>query len=420
MLNRFSEKAAAAMSSVNQFSFFIQLLYLMVAAGISILVSQSLGAGRKEDSGRIAMAGLSIIAAFAVAISLTVVFSAAPILGLYALDSDVREMATSFLVIYGGCSFFMAMNLGQANILRAYGHPSDPMVVNIIALVITIAGNAISLYGPFGLPVWGIKGVAVANVFGQFVAFGLSAICIRRRREIRMPWRELPLVPRSTYAAILKVGVPTAGENVSYNFAQIIIVSFIARMGTEALAAYGLALSLSRYVFITGVSIGNAGQIKVGYLVGAGKHDQAYRSVWRYFAFGFCLSIAIILGLNLVKYPLLGLFTANKTVIAYAASALLIGFALEPGRNFNTIVLPALKGSGDTIFPVLVGICFQWGVGVSLAWLFGLKLGLGLMGVWMALACDEWSRGIINSLRWKSGAWRSKAFVLGAGASSEA
>lgn len=56
MLNRFSEKAAAAMSSVNQFSFFIQLIYLMVGAGVSILLSQNLGAGKREEAGRTAMA----------------------------------------------------------------------------------------------------------------------------------------------------------------------------------------------------------------------------------------------------------------------------------------------------------------------------------------------------------------------------
>jgi putative MATE family efflux protein len=411
MLNRFSEKAAAAMSAVNQFSFFIQLLYLMVAAGVSIIVSQELGAGRREEAGRTAMAGMVIMVAFAAAVSVLVVAVARPVLGLYSLEGEVLDMAVRFLVIYGAGSFFMAMNLAQSNILRAYGHASDPMAINAAALALTIFGNALCLYGLFGLPVTGIAGVAVSNVAGQFAAFWLMALRIRARKEILLPWRELPSVPRRTYSAILRVGVPTAGENLSYNGAQIVIVGFISRMGTQALAAYGIALSLSRYVFITGVSIGNATQILVGYLVGAGRQDDAYRRVWRYFALGFCISVALVTCLNLAKTPLLGLFTGDAAVLRFAGSALLIGFALEPARNFNTIIIPALKGSGDTLFPVLVGVCFQWGVGVFLAWLFGLRLGLGLAGVWMALSCDEWSRGLMMALRWRSGAWRSKALV---------
>jgi putative MATE family efflux protein len=411
MLNRYSEKAAAAMSSVNQFSFFIQLLYLMVAMGVTILVSQSLGAGRKDEAGRTALAGMITMTLFSVVISAAVVLLARPILGLYALEEEVGAMAARFLAIYGAGSFFMAMNIGQAAILRAYGHPSDAMAVNIAALGITILGNAISLYGLFGLPVTGITGVALSNVAGQFAAFWLLALRIRSRREVSLRWSERRGLSFRNFAAILKVGVPTAGENLSYNAAQIFIVSFIAAMGTEALAAYGLVLSLQRYVLITGLSIGSASQIKVGYLVGANKHDEAYRKVWRYFAFGFCSAGLIAVALNLVKAPLLGLFTPDATIVAYAGAALLVSLLLEPGRCFNTIILPALKGSGDTLFPVVAGILFQWGVGVSLAWLFGIKLGLGLAGIWLAMACDEWSRGIVNSLRWKSGAWRSKILV---------
>jgi putative MATE family efflux protein len=411
MLNRFSEKAAAAMSSVNQFSFFIQLLYVMVATGVTILVSQALGAGKKENAGRTALAGMIIMTLFSVVISIGVALLARPIVGLYALEAEVEAMASRFLMIYGALSFFMAMNIAQANILRAYGHASDAMAANIVALCVTIAGNAVSLYGPFGLPILGITGVAFANVAGQFVAFWIMGARIRSHKEIILKWSESRSLPPSAYLSILKVGVPTAGENLSYNTAQIVMVSFIARMGTQTLAAYGLAISLARYIFITGVSIGSATQIKVGYLVGAGRHEEAYRKVWRYFAFGFCVSAAIAVVMNLVKGPMLNFFSPDPTVVACASAALVVSIFHEPGRCFNTIVLPGLKGAGDTIFPVIVGVIFQWGVGVTLAWLFGLKLGFGLVGIWMAMACDEWARGVVNALRWKSGAWRSKILV---------
>jgi putative MATE family efflux protein len=411
MLNRYSEKAAAAISSVNQFSFFIQLLYMMVGIGVSILVSQGLGAGRKAEAGVTATAGMIAMTAFALVVSVGVAFAAAPVLGLYDLEDEVRAMAVRFLRIYGAGSFFMAMNIAQANILRSYGHASDAMGVNVAALCVTIAGNAISLYGPFGLPVLGITGVAVSNVLGQFVAFWLMGWRIRRRREIEMRWSEARSIPRRTYSAILKVGVPTAGESLSYNFAQIIIVSFIARLGTQTLAAYGLALSLGRYVSAVGLSIGSGTQIKVGYLVGAGRPDEAQGRVWRYFALAFSLAVALAGVLNLAKASILPLFSGDAELIAIASSALLVSLLLEPGRCFNTVIIPGLKGSGDTLFPVLVGICFQWGVGVSMAWLLGLKLGLGLAGIWAGIASDEWSRGLVMALRWRSGAWKRKVLV---------
>ena len=306
----------------------------------------------------------------------------------------------------------MAMNIAQASILRSYGFARDPMLVNILVLLLNILGNSVSLFGPFGLPVFGVAGVAVSTVLSQVAAFFFLARRIRKKGAlIEFRLRDARLIPPGVYRSILAVGLPTVGENVSYNVAQITVISFIARMGTEALAAYGLVITLSRYVFISGVSIGQAAQILVGYLTGAGRYDRAQRSVYRYFLTGVSISVGAVLLLNLFKGPILGLFTRDAEISSLAAAALLVGLFLEPGRNFNTIIVPSLKGSGDVRFPVAVGVCFMWAVGVFGSWLFGLVWGFGLTGVWIALSLDEWSRGFCMLLRWRSGAWKKKTLV---------
>ena len=89
-----------------------------------------------------------------------------------------------------------------------------------------------------------------------------------------------------------------------------------------------------------------------------------------------------------------------------AASVFPVAIVFEPGRNLNTIIIPVLKGAGDVRFPIYVGISSMWGVSVVGAWLLGVRLGLGLIGVWVAMATDEWLRGVLMLLRWRSGAWR--------------
>ncbi len=411
MLYAYSEKAAAAMSAVNQLAFFIQLLYMLVASGTSILISQNLGAGRKAEAGRLALGSHLLIGIFGIALSLGVALTARPVVALFALEPLVGEYATSFLAIYGGGSVFMALNIVQASVLRAYGHPRDPMLINVAALLVTIAGNYLSLFGPFGLPVLGIAGVACSNLVGQALAFVLGFFSIRSRSEIAMSWREVTRVPVSVLKAILKIGVPTAGENLSYNLAQIVIVSFVASMGTEPLAAYGLVLTLSRYVFIGGVSIGGATQLKVGYLVGAGRFDEAQKRVYGYWLAGFGISLGLVLLLYVFRAPLIALFTSDARIAGLASTVFAASVFFEPGRNFNTIVTPALKGSGDIRFPVLIALVFMWGLGVLGAYVFGIALGLGLLGVWIGMALDEWTRGLIVMFRWRSGAWRGKALV---------
>jgi putative MATE family efflux protein len=286
MLYAFSEKAVAALGVVNQMAFFVQIIYTMVAIGTSIPIAQNLGANNRREAGLFGLASFALVGTLAVLMSCVVVLVAAPVLSLYPLEDDVRQYAWQFLTIYGAGSIFIALNLLQSNILRAHGHSKDPMATNILALVLTIVGNYVCLFGPFGLPILGVAGVACSNVLSQFVAFWIMGWQIRRRKDINLPWKSFFLVPARIYRKILEVGVPTAGENLSYNIGQILIGRIIAQMGTSALAAYTLVLTLSRYVFIAGVSIGAGTQIRVGYFVGADRASEAYRKVYKYTAAG--------------------------------------------------------------------------------------------------------------------------------------
>jgi Na+-driven multidrug efflux pump len=115
--------------------------------------------------------------------------------------------------------------------------------------------------------------------------------------------------------------------------------------------------------------------------------------------------------LYLLHAPVFGLMTKDPEILALIGSVLLVSMVLEPGRNFNVILIPALKGAGDVKFPVILGVIFMWGVGVLGSWLFGVVFGWGLVGVYVALCTDEWTRGLMAFFRWKSGQWRGRGFV---------
>ncbi len=80
---------------------------------------------------------------------------------------------------------------------------------------------------------------------------------------------------------------------------------------------------------------------------------------------------------------------------------------LEIGRCFNIVLVRDLQAVGDVSFPVVIGICSQWIIGVGVAYLLGISWGLGLVGVWIAFMLDENLRAVIFVVRWKKGRWRS-------------
>jgi putative MATE family efflux protein len=411
MLSHYSAKAVAAMSMVSQLSFFILLMYMMISVGANILIAQNLGAGRRKEAELIGVASLLLIIGVALTLSVLVLFLARPVIDLFHVEPEVARYARQFLQIYGGLSLFMAFNIGQASVIRVWGYPRAPMWVNTGCLLLTIGGNALCLFGFFGFPVLGIVGVAGSTVLSQVVACGIFQWIIKKRTSIQIPLRSVKSIPRSIYRSMLKVGVPTVGENLMYCLSQIAILSMIAKMGTASLAVYGIVMALLRYVFIPGVSIGSGTQLKVGYLVGAGRHDEATRRVYRYFGVGFGITLILVSTVALLQGPILGIFTKDTALLSLATSVLFVAVIHEPGRNFNTIIIPALKGAGDVLFPVYAGILSMWGVAVLGSWLLGIKLGLGLVGVWIAMALDEWLRGLIMFCRWRSGAWKSCSLV---------
>jgi putative MATE family efflux protein len=411
MLSFYSQKAVAALGIILQFVFFIQLLYLMVATGASILISQNLGAGRQKEAGQIALGSIVLAVVFSGILSIAMFCSADWAIGLYKLDPEVHRFAWQFMAVYSLGSVFTALGMVQSAILRAHGHSREPMAVNIIGNVINVFGNYLFIFGPFGIPVLGVFGVALSTVTSQAVGCAIMAKRIKKFHDIELPLKNILKVPGSVYRDILKIGVPTAGENLSYTIGQLLIMKIIAGFGTSSLTATSYALTILRYIFITSVSIGMGAQIKVGYLVGAGMFDTAYRKVYQYFFTGFALSVVLVSLLFIVKNPILHLFTSDGEVLRLIGGIFVVSLALEPGRNFNVIIIPALKGSGDVRFPVYMGMLFMWGVGVVFSFVFGHILGWGLLGVWIALSCDEWIRGSIMMVRWRSGVWRSKRLI---------
>lgn len=411
MLSGYSEKAVAAVGLINQFIFFLQLLYLMVASGAGILISQNLGAKREREAGLIGLASLLLSVIFAAVLSIGMFISANSIITLYKLDPDVHRYAWQFLAIYSSTSVFVAVGMVFSTILRTHGYTYMPMIVNIISLLLNVTGNYISIYGPFGMPVLGVPGVAWSTAISQAVSCVVMMILVVRHNEIYIPFKEIFRVPGRVYRQILSVGVPTAGENVSYNLGQIVIMRMIAALGTEAMAASVYAMTLLRFVFITSISIGNGAQIKVGYLVGAGRPDEAQRKVYGYFLIGFCISLGLVIAAKIAQIPLVHIFTSNQAVQNLVYMILIVALVHEPGRAFNVVIIPALKGAGDIRFPVYVGIIFMWGIGVLFAYIFGIALHWGLMGIWIALAADEWIRGLVIFFRWHTGGWKNKRLV---------
>ncbi len=413
MLSSYSNDAVAAVGLVSQYCFFLVILFSVIGTGCSIVLAQYLGAGKSDDDlNHIAQAGAVMVLIMSVFLTLLVIFGTGWLLDRYNLEPIVRHYAWQYFVIYGGiCCFFNAFSLLQGAILRSYGYTSEAMIVSIVANLTNVIGNALSLYGWFGLPVLGVPGVAGASGLSMVVSCILFRVFIKRRRDVVFHLRGITRVPRESFRMVLKVGVPTAGESLSYNVSQITIMAMISTLGTYAMSAQVYTMTILRFVFVAAISIGQATQIKTGYFVGAKQNDIILKKVFRYQIVATAISMIMIVIVNLVKNPVVHIFTDIPEVHSLVCTLLLFSAYIEFGRSLNLIYVGALKGAGDVRFPVLYGIFSNWSLMVLGSYILGIKCGLGLVGFWLGIGTDETTRGIVMLFRWKSRRWQKHALV---------
>ena len=154
-----------------------------------------------------------------------------------------------------------------------------------------------------------------------------------------------------------------------------------------------------------------ATQILVGFFKGAGLNEEVDRRVKFTISIATLLSgsIALLLYQNEVGDYVLPV-SSSPEIHALGRKILFIEIFLEIGRAVNMSMVMALNAAGDVKFPINIGIIFMWSVAVAGSWLLGVHWGWGLVGIWIAMMCDECIRALLFLIRWKQGVWR-KAVV---------
>ncbi|MGR5166309.1 MATE family efflux transporter [Vibrio astriarenae] len=404
MLSGYSDKAVSAVGVITQITFFLIIVSTFVSSGTGILIARYNGEGRTADSTHVGVASVWLSFVVGALLSVLAIIVALYFLPLYGLEAQVEQYAEEYLLISGALTFNVTIGVVLTTILRSHGYSRSPMVVNLISGVLNVAGNYIALYQPFGLPIYGVQGVAVATVVSQVIGT-LLLVVIVMRSSIELPLSKGKEVPKPIYKSILKIGGMNGGEVLSYNMAQICIVYFVVQMGTSSLAAFTYAQNIARFSFAFALAVGQASQIQAGYYIGRGWVDSIYKKVHTYFFIGFAVSVSMTMIFYFNRDLILPVFTDQQEILLLASSLLLGSILLEGGRVFNLIYISALKGAGDVKFPVQMGVLSMWGLSVTMSYILGIHWGFGVIGAWMATALDEWVRGIIMAYRWRSRCW---------------
>ena len=405
LASRGSDAASAAFALSNQVSGAFFLLFRIVSMGVSVVVTQGVGAGNRARADETARAALGASTWLGVAVVLVVFLGASPVLALLQADAEVQAIARPYLQVLAFALLLDAYNASMASVMRAHLHAREAMF-NILAMHASHLLLCVPLmHGAGPIPALGLPGFAVAMALSRILGLAIHLLLWRRRLGLVPQARDWWQVRWQLLGPVLHIGLPGAAETIAYRLAMLGSMSVVAGMGTAALATHSYASQVMNMVVLFGVSLGFAGEIVVGHLIGAGELARADRMVRRNLLWGWGVSLAVALVAALTAPWTLRLFTHDAGIVASATILLWITVALEPGRTCNLVVINALRATGDARFPVMVGAVSMLVVMAGGSWLLGAKLGLGLPGVWSAYAADEWLRGLLMAWRWRRRGW---------------
>lgn len=411
MLSRYSDNAVAAVSVSNQVLNFVQILFAVISVGTSILCAQYKGAQDEKNVGIVASVSLLFNAVMGIIFSVVLVVCSRSIFKLMNVPQEIMAYAVQYLVIVGAGSVFQALLNTTGVIVTSTGHTKVAMNISVAVNVINIVGNYILIFGAFGFPAMGVRGAAISTTISKAImsVFAIILLVVKINKNISI--KALVPFPFEILKKILKIGIPSAGENLAYNISQLVITSIISTMGSLMLTARAYIGNITMFTIAFSSAIGQGTSILVGNKIGAKHKDDAYKACMYSLRIGIAISLIVSSICAVFSGSLVGIFTTNKEILSVAAVILIADIILEIGRVFNIIIINSLKAAGDVKFPVFWGVISMWGVSVVLSYVLGLKMNLALLGVWIACAADEWLRGILMLVRWKKGKWRKMKLI---------
>lgn len=403
---RLSDTAGAGFALANNVAAMLFLLFRVVAAGVGVVVAQQLGAGRRGAADALARAALGASTWMGLAAAALAAGAAGPMLALLNAPPEVAAQARPFLQWLALPLLLDAFNASFAAVLRA--HLRTRATLGVIGVVHTThLLLAVPLMTGLGgaVPRLGLAGFALAVFVARLVGAALYLWLWRERLGIAVRPSDGWRLPRAELSAILHIGGPGAAENVAWRLGFLVSVAAVGHLGARALATHAYVMQVCHIVLLSSWAIGLSMEMLVGRLVGAGRLHEAHALVRRALARGLLASAALALAFALAGPWVLRLFTQDEAILVEGRRLLWLMLLLEPGRAFNLIVINALRAAGDARYPVQAGVVSMALVMAGGSWLLGVHAGLGLAGVWLAYAADEWTRGLTMWRRWLGLRW---------------
>ena len=412
MVGHLGEKATASIGLVETTTWLMGGLGMAANMGFSVQVAHFIGANDFESARRVLRQALVCCTLWSLSLTLSGIIVHKRLPFWLGGSADIAADASLYFLIVGLAGIAYQMSGLAGSMLKCSGNMKVPSMLNILMCVMDVGFNYIFIY----MMDMGVKGAAIGTALAELITAMLmmyfllvrsEMLGLFKRSEVRGERRENSFRPTGDVVrTAIKIGAPMGLQHLLMGGAQIVSTIIVAPLGTIAIAANSLAITVESLCYMPGYGIAEAATTLVGQGIGAGQklltRSFAYMSV--------ALGIAVMTMMGVLMFifapELMQLMTPVADVVSEGAQALRIEAFAEPMFAASIVANGVFVGAGDTLRPAIMSLMSMWGVRLTLA--YWLSKSYGLRGVWIAMAVELTFRGLLFLARLWKGNWNKR------------
>lgn len=408
MVASVGEAAVSAVSLVDSVNTLLFYGFSALATGGAVVCGQFIGRRdykKANDSAQQLIVFILLLAAGLTA--LLYLFKYFILHGLFGrIEEDVMGYAnTYFLIVEASIPFIALYNAGAA-LFRVMGNSAVSMRISLAMNAVNVCGNAFLIFGLH----MGVEGVAIPTLVSRMIGAAVVIYMLRNEKydiHISKPFQYKfnPYTVRN----ILKIGVPSGLESSLFHLGKILLLSVVSSFGTASIAANAIGNTLATFQTLPPSAIGVGMITVVSQCTGAGDFKAARFYTKKLMKWAYLTMLAINIVILLAMPLIIDLYNVSEEASQMAKVLLWlhggIGVVLWP----LAFTLPqALKAAGDTTYVMLMAVGSMWVFRIITGILFAKTLGLGVLGVWLAMFIDWVCRIVFIVVRYRGHRWEEK------------
>ena len=407
MIGSLGETPIAAVGLANKVFFVFSLLLFGICSGSSILTSQYFG--KKDIKSIRRVLGISLVIGLIGSIFFVIPGILCPklVMNIFTPSTNTIAIGASYLAIVAISYPLTAITNVYTAVLRSVNEVRLPVVISLVSIFINIVLNYTLIFGHFGAPALGVQGAALGTLIARIIeCLSILTIIYIKNGPAAAKIKELIDFNKEFTKKFFITVTPVIINEFMWGLGVTMYSLVYGRMGDGAVAAITITQNVEQIITVMFQGIGSATAVILGNELGANKLEKADIHAKYLIVIQLVLSLVMGVVCFLIKMPLIRLFSVSEFVALDISKCLIVFIIYLPFKMFNLVnIVGVLRSGGDTKAALFLDVTGVWIIGIPLAFLGGIFLGLPIYIVYAMVMFEEVYKFILGIRRYRQKKW---------------